>query len=68
LNEAQSELRSRLCHVAPPPDSAAREPLGQLLAHLQLAVGPDEADVFSALQIRLQRVWSGLQMSKSSNK
>lgn len=55
LNEAQSALRGRLCRVAQPPDSVAREPLGQLLAHLVLVVGKSEADPFSALQNKLQQ-------------
>ena len=55
LSEAQGALRGRLCHVAPPPDSAASEPLAQLLAHLLLVVGQGEADPFSALQNRLQQ-------------
>jgi hypothetical protein len=55
LCEAQSMLRGRLCRLAPPPDSAAREPLAQLLAHVVLVVGASEADLFSALQNRLQQ-------------
>lgn len=55
LNEAQSALRGRLCRVASPPDSTAREPLAQLLAHVVRVVGESEADPFSALQNRLQR-------------
>ncbi len=55
LHEAQATLRGRLCRVAPPPDSAARAPLAQLLQHLVLVVGASEADPFSALQNKLQQ-------------
>lgn len=55
LREAQSTLRGRLWREAPPPDSAAREPLAQLMEHLRLVVGQSEADPFSALQDRLQQ-------------
>lgn len=55
LDQAQATLRGRLWRMAPPPDSAKREPLAQLLAHLVLVVGQSEADPFSALQIRLQQ-------------
>lgn len=55
LGEAQATLRGRLCRVAPPPDSGAREPLAQLLAHVVLVVGASEADPFSALQNQLQQ-------------
>lgn len=53
--QAQSTLRGRLWHLAPPPESAAHEPLGQLLAHVVLVVGTSEADPFAALQDRLQQ-------------
>lgn len=55
LSAAQSTLRSRLCRVAAPPESTARESLAQLLQHARLVVGESEADPFSALQIRLQQ-------------
>jgi hypothetical protein len=55
LSEAQAMLRGRLCRVASPPDSAAREPLAQLMQHVVLVVGQSEADPFSALQERLQQ-------------
>lgn len=55
LNEAQATLRGRLCRVAPPPDSAAREPLAQLFQHAVLVVSQSEVDPFSALQNQLQQ-------------
>lgn len=55
LREAQATLRGRLCRVASPPDSAAREPLAQLLQHVVLVVGTGETDPFSALQNQLQQ-------------
>jgi hypothetical protein len=55
LSGAPATLRGRLCRIAPPPDSVARQPLAQLLAHVVLVVGESEADPFSALQNRLQQ-------------
>jgi hypothetical protein len=55
LSEAQATLRARLCRVTSPPDSAAREPLAQLLQHVVVVVGTGEADPFSALQSQQQQ-------------
>jgi len=55
LRGAQSALRARLCREAPPPPSAAREPLAQLFTHLGLVIGEGEADLLAAFQFRLQR-------------
>jgi hypothetical protein len=58
LSAQQSALRARLCRELPPPQCEAREPVAQLLAHLEatvgVAVGSEPADPFAAFQHRLQ--------------
>lgn len=55
LGAAQSALRTQLCREAPAPASSARQPLAQLAEHLVVVVGSGGADLFAALQNRLQR-------------
>lgn len=55
LCAAQSGLRTRLCREAPAPNCAASEPLSQLVQHLGVVLGGDEADLFAAYQSRMQR-------------
>jgi hypothetical protein len=49
LVQAQSELRTRLCGVAPAPSSSSRLPWTQLLAHFQLVL-PGADCVFARFQ------------------
>jgi hypothetical protein len=53
LDRAQSTLRSRLSRLCPPPDTRSALPMAQLVAHLDVALGPAD-DVFARLQSRLQ--------------
>lgn len=53
LSRAQAHLRSALCRLAMPPPCASREPLAQLLAHLQHVL-PGESCELSGFQLRFQ--------------
>jgi hypothetical protein len=59
INDAQSSLRTRLSREVSAPPSPSPEPLGQLMAHLAIAVGSgcatDDSDLFAAFQQRLQQ-------------
>jgi hypothetical protein len=55
LCAAQSALRARLCREVPAPSSVAREPLGELFAHLAIVVDHGETDLLAGLQDYLQR-------------
>lgn len=55
LDAVQTALRARLSREAAAPDSTARAPWAQLIAHLSVVVGGGHGDLFAAYQIRIGR-------------